>query len=269
MLAERLRVDDLDVVDVDEVLLDELPVARQVEDELGPERAVLHPEDADVLGEVREERLERLGGRVEADPDPSAPRAHLEPGQPALRGVEARRLLHERRTQELAGQVVRPRVVGALELAHVAVAHRDLDPAVRAHVREGVDGPGGVAHDDRRLAHDPERHVVAGARDFLLARHAEPVLHEHPFLLARVHLGRVVDEARHVAGPVQGLAGCVDAHAHDDGLPSSSSSSSRWLASNRASWDRDIARPASAGAASLSRSAARYVCIACAATRSA
>ena len=115
MRPERLRVHDLHVVDVDEVLDHELPVAGQVEDELGAERAVLHPQEADVGREVGQEGRKGLGGGIEVDPHPPphVPPAGAGAGTTRRR---TRRLLHEGRAEELTRQVVRPGVVRTLEL---------------------------------------------------------------------------------------------------------------------------------------------------------
>ena len=47
-----------------------------------------------------------------------------------------------------------------------------------------------VPLDDQRFARHPKRHEVAGIFEFFLARHHEPVLHEHVLFFARVDLRR-------------------------------------------------------------------------------
>ncbi len=201
-------VEQARVVGVLHVLHVELPVVGQRLGEAAqhPHRLAEHAADApphlraQVLLDGRRLRGER--GEHEA----------VEGGGPQLAGAvvglaEGRRhpapavaALLERDADQVAAQVVGPRVVDALEVAArgPAVVERDEGPAVRAAVLEGVDLPVGAAHhDDRHLAHEGGA-VVARAREIGLEAHVAPgrALEDAPQLGPVVRLV-LVDPVRH------------------------------------------------------------------------
>ena len=208
-----------EVVDVDEVLVNQLPVAIE-----GLGDALVEPEPlllvrAERFGILGDEALERLGRGVETDEHPALPHAAAHGLQPAAVEVEVLDVVHVGGADEAAGEVVGPGVVGAAERLEVAAAGRDLGAAMDAHIVEGVDLAVAVAGDDDGLADDVEGHVVPGLLELLDAGHGEPVLLEDLLLLEGEDLFGGVDGARQVVGLGEGLARSADPLADLAPLP--------------------------------------------------
>ena len=204
-------MNDVDVVVVHRVLGHELPVAVELQLELLGEADLLLLEKPEVARERRDEIGQGLGRGIEGNENPALPNVEPQRGQAARCRIEPLRRAHQRRANEVAGEVVGPAMVGAAELLGVALTGRDLDTAVAAHVGEGAEPAGGIAGDDDGLVHDAHGHVVAGVRELLGAGHAEPVLHEDFVFLAPVDLGRAVNVAGHVVRAVERRARRLEA----------------------------------------------------------
>ena len=92
------------------------------------DRADVEPALRDELGEPSERRAERCGLEVRVHEDERPPRVHGDGCEREAGRVEARLALGPRRPPERAVEVVRPRVVGALQGLAAAGA---LDDEVR------------------------------------------------------------------------------------------------------------------------------------------
>ncbi len=160
-------VRDRAVVALEVVLDRDLPVA--------PDLPVVPDAEAEAVdveaarGNVAGQRAERVGQRagvrvgVDEDERPPGLGRDREHGEALL--VEVGLALRARRLAEGAVEVVRPRVVRALERLAVPVALRDQVPAVAADVDEAAQDALVVADDhDRDLAREA-REEVAGLRD--------------------------------------------------------------------------------------------------------
>ena len=198
--ADRLRVQRGRVVDVQQVLDEQLPVAVELDFDLDREAAILLPEEAELLLEMRDEIGKRWRVVVEGDEDPARPDSEPQRRQAASSGIERLGLLHERSAGQRAFEIVAPAVIGAAEMAGIALAPDHLDPAMGAAIGERPEHAVVVADDDGRFSHDAERHVVARVRQLLDTGDAEPVLHEDVLLLQRLDFGREVERAGQMAG---------------------------------------------------------------------
>ena len=134
----ELRVRDLAVVALEEVLADDLPVRLElglparVEDE----RVDVEPE----LGDLRGHRAERVGERLRVarrvHEDERPPRVDGDAAQAELVLREVRLLVRSRRRAQRAVEPVRPGVVRALQRLARPLAARDREAAVAAHVEK-------------------------------------------------------------------------------------------------------------------------------------
>ena len=171
-------------------------------------------QEGEVLLELGDEHLERRRGVIERDEDVAPPRSYTERLQPTRFEIEPLGFLHVGRPNEPSLQVVEPTVVGARKLLGVALARRDLDAAMSADVREGVELAVLVARDDDRLADDVEGQVVARFLELLLTPDEEPILHVHVLFLEGEHLRRRVHVAGRMFRPLDWLAQGVEALAN-------------------------------------------------------
>jgi hypothetical protein len=135
----------VDVIEVDEVLDHQLPIAfeRHIDAQTDLERIErqvieLPREVGQVLGERH-----RIG--IERDEHPSSPQPHLQFRQAAPVPIETRRITHVPRALQTAVEVVGPSVIRTHELIRVALAARDLDTPMTAHVGVGADASCAVA----------------------------------------------------------------------------------------------------------------------------
>ena len=161
----------------------ELPVVRQHLHE-APEHLdglVHHAQEApvDLRAEIVVERRRPVG---QAREDEATERGGAELSRPVLglaeglgHAAQATDALLEGDAEEVAPQVVAPRVIDALEVLGVApIVEGDQRSAVRAPVLEGVDLAVLAAdHDDRHLAHE-RGPVVARPLDVHLEAHVVP-----------------------------------------------------------------------------------------------
>ena len=167
-LADGVLVQGGDVVEVEQVFDDELPVA--VEDHLVllGEAAIGLSQPAEVLVELGHEVGERGGAGIEIDEHPAGPAVEPQRVEAAGRRIEGVGP-HIRRADEAAVEVVAPAVIGAAEPLGVAGAGGHLDAAVAAHVGVGAELAREVAGEEHRFLENPQSHVVSGRRELLLA----------------------------------------------------------------------------------------------------
>ena len=221
----RVDVDDLAearmrrraVVALEEVLHHDLPVRLDRPLVMGVEadRVDVEPALRHDRGQPAECRLERRRVGVGVHEDERAPGAHRDGREREARGVEARLTLRAGRSPQGSVQVVRPRVVRALErLAapgplddEVSSVAADVDQPAKRSVRAADDGDRDVPDLRREVRPglgDPLRRprVRPGAREEPLALALEdagigvPARRERPSVLERVlELG---DRCRHV-----------------------------------------------------------------------
>ena len=90
------------MVEVDEVLVDELPVALQHARRLAGEAAATLPEETEIGVELGDEIGERCRVLIEVHEHPALPDAEPERAQAAVARVEALDVVHVGRAQELA-----------------------------------------------------------------------------------------------------------------------------------------------------------------------
>ena len=194
------------------------------------------PTSTPQLGDERRDLAEHVGQRrrvrVRVHEDERSPRVDGGGQEPELRAVEPRLAVAARDLAQRAVEVVRPRVVGALQR--------------RAASRPGEHGMAAVAADvDERAqhavaaAHDEERHGAGvggqeGARlgDLVRAPRVLPAAPEDALLLAREDLrvgvparGQAVPGAQPVGDGVQPERVVDDAHRGADAIRSGSASS--------------------------------------------
>ena len=204
--AQRVGVQGVDVVVVDEVLDHQLPVAVDLGRVLVGGAAILQAQEGEGAVPLGDEARERLGIGIEVDEDPPRPDAEPERSEAAAVGVEPLRLAHVGGADQPSGEVVAPAVIGAAEPGRVAGAGGHLDAAMGADVGEGGEGAGLVAGDDEGLAHQPVGQVVAGLGDLLDAGEADPVLEEDARLLPLEDLLGRIEVARQMARAVDRAA---------------------------------------------------------------
>lgn len=135
--AEGVRVDNAYMVNVDQVLDEELPVALDIDDDLIGGAALVRPEPPEMFFVGGNEILERLRIIGKVDEDPAAPDAMLQRAQPRALEIDLGGL-HAGCGDELAVDAVQPGMVGTAELGRVATAGGHLDAAMEALVH--VDG---------------------------------------------------------------------------------------------------------------------------------
>ena len=169
------RVHELDVVGLDEVLQEELPVRVDLAEVDGGD--VVEPGEIDPLEPVPErggELLERRGRAVQVDEDPVVPRRRPHRNEPVPPAVEAGRRRARLAPAEIGGDVERavesvgPGVVGAPDRpAGVSGGVHELEVPVAAHVVEGPHPEPGIAHEEERPPRHGDRGHVAGAGELV------------------------------------------------------------------------------------------------------
>ena len=197
----------LGVVDLVEAVDDRLVVDRHVPLEHLVQDHVLHPEPAEVGGDLGADRVDqrRRGvGSGEVDPHPAAPlvggdrrRAHAV----EIGGIEVVTIGH---TDDEARRVVHPAVIRAREPLGAAPDEftDECRAAVLAHVVERGERAVSLPSDDDGLTVAFERQPVARAGELVRAAGDDPVRAEHPLALQLESHRIRVDVARHRARPV-------------------------------------------------------------------
>ncbi len=145
-----------------------------------------------------------LASAAEVDEDEALPQLDRQRRKWVVLLVERLGALHRRRSEQAAGEVVAPLVVGTGELRAVPGVVGHLHAAVLTDGRERADAAVLRPGDDDRLAADGGGEVVADVRNAAGAADALPLGGEHRValerqeLLRRVDLGRHRDRLRHV-----------------------------------------------------------------------
>ncbi len=201
-VLKGLHMQHVHMVVVHEVFMEELPVALERGARDVGQAAVFGVQHTEVALQVFYRLLEGLGLFGEVDEDAAAPDVQVDARQTAVRRIEVLGVLHVGRTGEAAVQVGGPAVIGALEVARIALPVSDLHAPVAAHVVERMDLALFVLGDEDRLAQDALGLAIARVLVLLHPADEQPVLHEVLLHFELVHLGRGVDVARYVAGPL-------------------------------------------------------------------
>ena len=192
---------DLAVVALEVVLAADLPV--RVVLGLG---ATDEPQRVHVdapLGEEVRKRAEHVGKRwrlrVRVDEDKGAPGGDRQWQQSHSLRLETRLAVGSRRRAQHPVEVVRPRVVRALQRLATALAFADERASVAAHVEERAELAVVAAHDEHGDVAGACCDEARGLRDLVGARDVLPAAAEDAFLLGGQH--RRVD----VPAPREGL----------------------------------------------------------------
>ena len=197
VVDERLlggrRMHELDVVGLDEVLHDELPVRGHLAEVDGDD--VVDPAEVDTLEPAPErgdELLEGGRGAARVDEDPVVPRrrAHRhEPVPPAVESGWDRARISPAEVgseAERAVEPVRPGVIGAPDRPpDVSRGVDELEVPVAAHVVEGPDAELGISHEEERPPRHGDRPRVAGPGELVREAREDPRLGEDPLVLER------------------------------------------------------------------------------------
>ena len=152
-LRAEPRVRRRAVVALEEVLDDDLPVRVRTELDARMELDRVHVELArEDRGQLAEVIGERLGTGIGVDEEKRPPRADARGQQRQLVVVEAGLTVRARRRAQRPVELVRPRVVVALERRAFTAAVGEHRPAVPADVQERTELAVAVARDDDRHA---------------------------------------------------------------------------------------------------------------------
>ena len=137
------------VVALEEVLHHDLPVRLDRPLVMGVEadRADVEPALGHDRGQPAECRLERPRVGVGVHEDERTPGAHRHGREREARGIESGLALRARRSPQRSVQVVRPRVIRALERLATPDSIDDEVPSVAAHVDQPAKGPFRIAYD--------------------------------------------------------------------------------------------------------------------------
>ena len=201
--AEAVRVQHPDVVEVHQVLVYELPVAREVDFDLVAQAAFLPPEERELLVDPGHRVSQRPGIVIEVDEDVAPPDVEPQWCQGAIGDVEALGLGHVGGPLQLAVEAVYPAVVRAAERLEIARSVCNLDTSVDTHVVAGVQLTVSIAREQYGLANQAQRHVVAGIGQLLDPSHVEPFAFEVLGHLATEDLRAGIDRARRMGRLVQ------------------------------------------------------------------
>ena len=215
------RVGDRAVVALEVVLDADLPVRREC-----PRRAAAERERAEVDAALRDERrhlAEHVGKRrrvrVGVHEHERPPGVDGGGQEPELRGVEPRLAVAARDLPQRAVEVVRPRVVGALQRRAAARAGEHGMAAVAADVHERAQHAVVAAHHEQRHGTGVGGQVAAGRGDLVRPPRVLPAAPEDALLLAGEDLrvgvparGQAVPGAEPVGDGVEGGGIVDDAH---------------------------------------------------------
>ncbi len=182
---------DRAVVALEEVLDDDLPVRL---DHLIPaataelERRRVETGAGERGGKVAERVSERRGARVRVDEDERTPRVHEHGMQRETRWIESRLSIRPRSGAQRPVEVVRPRVVRALQRLPATAALDHEVPAVPADVDEATQHPVRAPHDDDWHLAGLAGEELAGLHDVVRDACVLPGTPEDPLLLESVYL---------------------------------------------------------------------------------
>ena len=206
VVGERLLggrgVHELDVIGLDEVLHQELPVRGDLPEVDGDDMVDAGEVDPVELSAKRgDEVLQRRRGSVEVDEDPVVPCLRSHRHQSVLVAIEAGRRRARVAAAEVRGEPERavesigPRVIGTADRpSGVAGLVDELEAPVAAHVVKGTQALLGIAHQQHRLAGDRDRRHVAGPGKLVRETGEDPAVGEDALVLEReerlVRVGR-------------------------------------------------------------------------------
>ncbi len=201
---EQLLVQKADVVALVKGIDEDLPVHRLRDDALVVERPAaetvrgqLRPEPAEPGVDV--EAVSRVRRRRRDHPHEAVLLAQRQLGERAALGAHAGEAALVGNAHHLAGQIVRPGMIGAGEDAGFAATLSHLGAAVPAHVEEGAQLAVAVARDQDRHAGIIVGAKGAGPGPLRCKAHQQRVLAKQDRLLARQMLRIRVDS--HVVAP--------------------------------------------------------------------
>ena len=162
-VPHELRVDALHVVALVERVDGCLPVAVPLDRDVARERHPVKVVRVEMLRHRVEVLEQRLGIRVQAEPDETAPGCARQLRQAATRRCSLRKRVEIRNALERTVERVFPVVVLALERLGAADARRAQPiPAVHADVVERAHAAVRLTHEQHRLAPDLRADVIAG-----------------------------------------------------------------------------------------------------------
>ena len=188
--GQRILVHEGNVIGVDVVLEEALPVGIHLMHDLARAAHVLQPVRSQRLDEAAEMLRKRVGPRLETHEDESAPGPALDLGQAELVLVAivdqrpAVRIVVARCSDQMAIEAVAPEMIGAAEGLAIAGAFGDLRTAMAAGIGEDAHLHVFAAHDEQRDAQERHAMEIACIGDDLFAPHQVPAGQENALLLS-------------------------------------------------------------------------------------
>src|SRR3954452_7413545 len=168
-------------------------------------------------GEVLEYVCQRSRRRVEVDEDESLPGLAPNRDERVLCRLEVDQVLGVLRPLQLALEVVRPRVIRALDPDDLpARLLEDRRTPVAADVVERTEPTVAATDDHDVLAGDGSKEIIAAVRGFLGSADADPVLREPVLLLEGEDRGIVEDAGRQEPSGLEGASDGVEIGIRDE-----------------------------------------------------
>ena len=197
MVHQRLlggfRVHERDVIRLNEILDQELPVRRYLPKVDGNQMVKLaEVKPVEPHDQRRNEVIKRRRVAAQVDENPVVPRRRPHRNQSVLLAVESVRhgarvaAAEIGREMQRAVQTVGPGVIGAADARSQAAGPvNELEAAVPAHVVKGPNPVFGVPDEEHRPASDGNRHGVAGAGNVVRKASEHPRIREETLALER------------------------------------------------------------------------------------
>ena len=161
---------------------------------------VAHPEVCDPFGKARQGfeqrfRTVRQGHVHESFPGPARQLPEPEPGR-----CEVGRLLHERRTDQLAVELVGPGMIRTADPPGMTTSLKETRRSVQANVDECPNASVSLPDCEHRCIHYVPADVVTGRRHLRFPADADPVPSKQAFDFEFEYLRVVIDGRRARAG---------------------------------------------------------------------